>query len=141
MADLRDLTQQGKIRRGSFSREQIEDCLAIARRDLVAAREILEASPEWAYNIAYNAMLQAGRALMFHMGYRTSSEGHHTAVVQFLATVLGEAMQPTVTMMDRMRRNRNRATYDKAGTLTRAQASEACEVAASLVEELARLAT
>ncbi len=40
----------------------------IARRDLETAEEIAETSPDWAFNIAYNAMHQAGRAFLLHRG-------------------------------------------------------------------------
>ena len=41
----------------------------------------------WAHNAAYNAMLQAGRALMFSKGYRPRSQEHQTAVISFVQAV------------------------------------------------------
>ncbi|MFQ5807774.1 MAG: hypothetical protein ACE5I3_15110 [Phycisphaerae bacterium] len=43
---------------------------------------VIETSPEWAFNIAYNAMHQAGRAFMFRAGYWTAGEGPHATVVR-----------------------------------------------------------
>ncbi|MFC1543791.1 HEPN domain-containing protein [Gemmatimonadota bacterium] len=65
MTDYSNLLEEGRIKRGTFSGKQVEDCLEIADRDLKAARENLESNPEWAYLMAYNAMQQAGRALIF----------------------------------------------------------------------------
>jgi uncharacterized protein (UPF0332 family) len=111
----------------------VEDSLHIARRDLDTAATVIETSPEWAFNIAYNAMHQAGRAFMFRSGYRTVGEGHHLTVVRFLEAGLGSEYGDTLALMDRMRRKRNRATYDMVGTITNAEAAEAIAVAEEFV--------
>jgi len=55
---------------------QIKSRFDLAARDLKTAKQMLGQSRDWAYNIAYNALLQASRALMFAEGYRpTSGEG------------------------------------------------------------------
>jgi hypothetical protein len=74
-------------------------------------------SPEWAFNIAYNAMHQAGRAILFHQGFRAVGEGHHATLIRFLEIALGSASDDMLAVMDRMRRKRNRATYDMVGTI------------------------
>jgi uncharacterized protein (UPF0332 family) len=117
MTDYSELVDQGRIKRGRFARRQVEDCLRLARRDLETAQTVLAASPEWAFNIAYNAMHQTGRAFMFHAGYRTAGEGHHATVIRFLEIALGSKYQDVLSLLDRMRRKRNRATYDLAGTI------------------------
>jgi uncharacterized protein (UPF0332 family) len=57
----------------------------IARSNLKSAKRILEID-EWevAHNTAYNAMLQAARALMFAKGYRPMSQEHHVALTSSL---------------------------------------------------------
>ena len=45
--------------------QQIRRQIELARRDLEAAKAMLGVNNDWAYNIAYNAMLQSIRALMF----------------------------------------------------------------------------
>ncbi len=57
------LLDKRQIEQGTFSWEQVEDRIKIARRDLEASAEMLESVHEWAYAIAYNAMLQAGQAV------------------------------------------------------------------------------
>ncbi|MCI0409774.1 MAG: hypothetical protein L0191_14630 [Acidobacteria bacterium] len=99
---------------------------------------MIAASPEWAFNIAYNAMHQAGRAFMFHAGYRAVGEGHHATVVRFLEIALGSQFEDTLALLDRMRRKRNRATYDTVGTISRKETNEAMSVAAEFVAEIAR---
>jgi len=133
-----ELVDDGRIQRGRFSQKQVEDCLRIAERDLATAAALTETSPEWAFNIAYNAMYQAGRALMFQAGYRTVGEGHHATVVRFLEIALGPRHEDTVALIDRMRRKRNRATYDTVGTISRKEAEEAIVAARQFVAEIRR---
>ncbi|MCK4283625.1 MAG: HEPN domain-containing protein [Candidatus Brocadiae bacterium] len=139
MIDYSELLSEGRIKRGRFSRKQVRDSLEIAKRDLETARAIIERSPEWALNIAYNAMHQAGRAFMFGAGYRPVGQGHHVTVVRFLEMGLGAQYADMLAIMDRMRRNRNRATYDLAGTISRKQAVEAIAVAGEFVPEIGRM--
>lgn len=136
MADYSKLVDSGRVKKGRFSRRQVDSCFEIARRDLETSRVVVDVSPEWAFNIAYNAMHQIGRAFMFSSGYRAVGEGHHATVVQFLVTGLGNRCSDIVTVMDRMRRKRNRATYDKVGTISRKEAKEAIANADELMNEV-----
>jgi uncharacterized protein (UPF0332 family) len=49
---------------------EVRQLLDVANRDIATAKKNLEDATDWAYNIAYNAVLQASRALMLHEGYR-----------------------------------------------------------------------
>ncbi len=138
MTDYSELLDDGRIKRGRFSRKQAEDRIEIARRDLETAEEIAETSPDWAFNIAYNAMHQAGRAFLFHRGYRTVGEGHHATVVRFLEMSLGAEHQDVLAVMDRMRRKRNRATYDSVGIISRKEVQEAAATAREFVAEIVK---
>lgn len=138
MTDYSELADARRVKRGQFSQKQVEDCLRIARRDLETAESVIESSPEWAFNIAYNAMHQAGRAFMFHAGYRATGEGHHATVVRFLEIGLGADFQDTLALLDRMRRKRNRATYDAVGTIAQKEATEAIAAATDFVTAMAR---
>jgi len=138
MTDYSELLDDRRVKRGRFSRQQVEGCLAIAGRDLEAADFLIDTSPEWAFNIAYNAMHQAGRAYVFHAGYRAVGEGHHATVVRFLEIGLGRDYEETLMLLDRMRRKRNRATYDTVGTISRREATEAILAAREFANAIAR---
>ncbi|MFC1595489.1 HEPN domain-containing protein [Gemmatimonadota bacterium] len=139
MMDFSDLQKSGRIKPGRFSSKQVRNRLAIARRDLDAARGNLKSNPEWAYIIAYNAMHQAGRAYLFKKGYRTVGEGHHATVVQFIKVDLGSEYSELLDVMDRMRRNRNRATYDETGTISASEAATAVSTAEEFVGKISKL--
>lgn len=138
MTDYSGLLDAGRIKPGHFSRKQVQDCLQIAQRDIETAERLLATSPEWTFNIAYNAMHQAGRAYMFHQGFRAVGIGHHATVVQFLQIALGPDHEEALMLMDRMRRKRNRATYDMVGTISRKEASEAILTAREFVAGITR---
>lgn len=67
---MKRLETQGFIEKGNFSGGQITSNLNRAQRDLRTAKANLKIDEEWAYTIAYHAMLRAGRAFMFASGYR-----------------------------------------------------------------------
>ena len=134
-----DLIESGRVKKGRFSRAQINSCFQIAERDLETAAVVVKTSPEWAFNIAYNAMHQLGRAFMFSSGYRSMGEAHHATVVRFLEIGLGAEFENIVAVMDRMRRKRNRATYDKVGTISVKEANEAISSAEELLVVVRRL--
>lgn len=85
---------------------------------------------DWAYTIAYNAILQAGRALMFSKGYRPDGSHQHIAVVKFAALFLEEN---DAIIFDRMRRKRNSSVYDTAGSVSETEADSAVRHAELLV--------
>lgn len=138
MTDYSDLLNEGRVKRGRFSRNQTQDSLRIARRDITTAQAVIETSPEWAFNIAYNAMHQAARAFMLSAGFRPVGEGHHATAVRFLEIGLGQEYEDTLAVMDRMRRKRNRATYFKVGTISRKESEEAISTARDFVAEITK---
>lgn len=139
MISYSELLDKGLIEPGRFSREQVEDLLKVAQRDLVTSGEVLESAREWAYAIAYNAMLQGGRAFMFQKGYRTRGEGHHLTVIKFLRAGLDPEFENTINVMDRMRRKRNRSMYDTTGAISLKEAGEAVETAHDFVDRVCRI--
>ena len=60
-----DLLRQGKIRPHRARPEEIERLLALADRDIRMARQTMAEDWDWAFSIAYNAVLQSARALMY----------------------------------------------------------------------------
>ncbi len=126
------LRERGLIKPFKAEPRQIADRLGLARRDIEAARSI--PSSDWAYNIAYNAMLQAARALMFAEGYRTAGgEGQHRTVVQFAELALGRTFEEEVRFFEKMRVKRNRAVYDIAGIISETEARQAVEFAEKFI--------
>ncbi|HZL05207.1 MAG TPA: hypothetical protein VFE45_07275, partial [Coriobacteriia bacterium] len=59
-----ELLRQGLLKREAVSQAEVMAALARARRDLSTAGGLLGKDEDWALAVAYNAVLQAGRALM-----------------------------------------------------------------------------
>lgn len=133
MTNYSSLIKGSRIRAGKFSRKQVQDCLNLAERDIVTARRIVAEDPDWGYNIAYNAMLQSARAVMFSKGYRATGEGQHATTIQFAHIALGDEFTSTLEFMDRMRRKRNKTVYDMAGLVSSKEVAEAIATAKNFV--------
>jgi len=104
--------------------QQIKKQMELASRDLKAAKAMLGVNNDWTYNIAYNAILQAVRALMYVEGYRPVGEGQHKTAILFAELALGEKFEDEVHFFDKMRTKRNQAVYDSAGIVSEEEAKQ-----------------
>lgn len=121
------------IRRLPADSRRVEEAFALAARDLSVAGNVLALNPDWAYAIAYNAMLQATRALLFADGFRPAGRNQHVAVVRFVAVRIGP---DEAAVLDRLRRKRHITVYDTAGTIGEAEAAAAVARAAAFVSRV-----
>ena len=112
------MVQEGRIHLFKATREEISKVMDIAKRDLSEAEQIKGTSLDWTYSIAYNAVLQACRAFMFHMGYRPASYEAHKATFEFMQLAVEERLKPTIDYFDRARKKRHRITYEAAGLVS-----------------------
>ena len=130
---IEDLKRQGLIKMVPVDKKKIQDPRDLALRDIATARTILSSDLDWAYTIAYNAILQAGRALMFSQGYRPDGANQHISVVKFVELYLNKNDS---IIFDRMRRKRNNSVYDTAGSITESEAKFAVKQAEDLVKKI-----
>jgi len=70
-----DLLNRGLIKPFAAEKAQSASRLALAKRDIKAAEAMLAIDRDWAFSMAYNAVLQATRALMFANGFRARQQG------------------------------------------------------------------
>lgn len=89
---------------------------------------------DWAFAIAYNAILQAIRALAFSRGYRPIGEAQHKTSVEILHIELGD--DPVVDQINRMRRRRNQVVYSMSGLVSQVEVEEALRVADAMVRRI-----
>jgi uncharacterized protein (UPF0332 family) len=114
---LDNLKKQGFIAQEKIGFDQVVKHISRAQKDLVVAKANLEIDSEAAYNYSYLAMLRAGRALMFNFGCRPIDGQQHKTVVDFCSAVLGRDFKELTLSFDKMRKLRNRFTYDEPGIL------------------------
>jgi hypothetical protein len=116
------------------TRGEIADLLAIVERDL--EESIAGRSADWRLAIAYNAALQAATAALAAAGYRAARGDHHRRTLESLTlTIAWDARR--VKTLQRFRRVRNRTEYDRAGTVSDAEAHEMRELAIALRDRVA----
>ncbi len=126
--NLAELLRAGEIRK-------VEPDMDFAIRLLNSAQEGIKAAEdnvmmkhcEVAFSVAYNSMLNAGRALMFAKGYRASSETHHKSVVNFCAAFLPEDSQVLVNFFNKSRVRRHDIVYGEieSGSIAESEAKTA----------------
>lgn len=129
-----DLLRLGRIKPYSATSKEIAALISLARRDIKAAYRNLDEDPEWAYSIAYNAILQACRALMFAEGFRARGVDHHAVVIQFARDAFHPENGALMTQIDHIRRMRNKVVYDAAGLISRGMAQEVISVAEKVLD-------
>jgi uncharacterized protein (UPF0332 family) len=113
------LVREGSIQSFQASAAEINKALLIADRDLATAFSIKKENPDWAYNIAYNAVLQACKAYMFSQGYRPSSAENHKSTLAFILETLPEPWHTRADYFDRVRKKRHKLVYDEIGLASR----------------------
>jgi uncharacterized protein (UPF0332 family) len=130
---LDDLEAEGFIKKLPVDANKIRDALALAQRDITTARSLLGQDADWAFSIAYNAILQTIRALMFSQGYRPNGSNQHVSAVRFAELFLDPN---TVIVFDRMRRKRHASLYDTVGTISVGEAKMAIATAESVLTNI-----
>ena len=110
--------------------------LQVALRDLATAEKLLPEDLDWTFNIIYNAVLQAARALMLYEGFRPQGAGQHRSVVQFCELALGPEWKRQLALFDQMRRKRHRLIYEVVGLVSRQEVEQALAFARSFVDEI-----
>ncbi len=133
-ASLGKLLQEGLVEEIGPAPGLAKQAIASAEKDLATARAVLKIGNfDWAYAIAYNAMLQAGRALLFRSGYRSRPEHGHVAVVRFCAERLGKKSGVLVELFNKMRVRRHKVVYEQRETVSEGEAKRAIENAAEML--------
>ena len=135
--DLSELLHKGRVEKFQSDPNQIRNQVEIAKNDLASAKKILGIE-EWgvAHNVAYNAMLQAGVALMFSKGYRPKGQEHHVTVIEFVQAVYSAKFQPEVLQaFEKARKRRNDAVYDTPSVISSSQAQNLVKYADTFVSK------
>jgi len=113
---LSDWQKNGWLIEHQTSRQEIEHLLRLVDRDLTDCRTP-SLSPDWRFNIAYNAALQCAQAALAAVGFRSAKDGHHYRVVQSLKLTL-KVEDKIIRKLDAFRKKRNISEYNQAGSVT-----------------------
>lgn len=135
---IKDLENRKFIAKEQIGFDQIIKHINRAHKDLKVSEANLKIDNEAAYNYAYLAMLRTGRALMFSFGYRPIDGQQHKTIVLFSEAILGKDFSKLVAKFDRMRKFRNKFTYQEPGILvSRQEIEQALKSACQFVQKVA----
>jgi len=131
-----ELQKRNLIEKYSVPAEEIEAILEASRSDLKTSQKLLNTDICWAFNIAYNSILEAGIALMYKKGFRPIGEAKHVSVILFLRKILGREYEGHLNRFDQMRRRRNKAVYGVLRDITEYEAKDSVKFALEFIEEI-----
>ena len=112
MKTIKELIDKGLIKKDdSIDFFQVLSVIKKSRRSIKSAKLLVEDDQENSYQLAYEAMLQDGRALVFSFGFRPRAAGSRKIVVDFSKKVLGKEIATTVFKFNKMRKTRHYLVY------------------------------
>jgi len=129
---LSQWANNGWLRPHQTSAKEVQDLLAIVKRDLADAEG--DISADWRFGIAYNAALKLCAILLYASGYRPEKTLQHYRTLQSLPLVLGPDRKADAEYLDACRIKRNTVEYDYVGGATKKDAQELIEFTRELRE-------
>ena len=108
---LQNLLNIGRLHAHVADRDAVQKLFASARRNLADARATA-ISNDNRFDAAYKVVMQCAMVALWASGYRTatSQPGHHQTAIQCLPLTI-EVAQPTVIVLDALRKQRNINDY------------------------------
>lgn len=130
-----DLLKARAIEPVEVQPEEIAGLLDVAKRDIGTAQNLASTDLDWAFAIAYNAILQLSIAYMNSLGFRPRGEGKHFNTFRFLERALPEE-RPMVKRLQKLRKKRNLTIYEHVGLVTEKEAHDVIAFAARYYDEV-----
>ena len=127
---LNDWLKNGWLIEHQTTQREIDDLFRIVDRDLKDC-EVTRLSPDWRFNIAYNAALQCAKAALATAGYRPTRESHHYRLIYSLAYTI-QAKDKLIIQFDMFRKKRNISDYLRAGEVSDLEVKEMIALAKRL---------
>ena len=135
--NLDDLLAQGRLRRRSARKEEIQGLLRVADRDLKDAA-VPGLSSDRRFLVAYEAALALATVPLRCKGYETHGQGHHWTTFQSLPLTMGDDLKDLSDYFENCRNKRNVGAYDRSGGISRSEAAELLEEAGAFKEKARR---
>jgi uncharacterized protein (UPF0332 family) len=138
--NYQDLIEKGLLKEEQIGFTEIGMVLTKAKKSLESA-EVLRQKKffEGAYEMAYEAMLRAGRALIFSFCLRPRVAGSHKTTVEFCARIFGDATGILITMFDTMRKKRHYLVYGAGLDISEFEAEHAIISARDFIYKIEKI--
>ena len=130
-----ELLRRRAIEPVTVTPREIGELLAVARRDIKTAENLVTMDLDWAFVIAYNSVLQLSIAYMAWLGYRPRGEGKHYNTFQFMAEALPDDQQ-MIRRLQKFRRKRNMSIYEQPGLVGEKEARDVIDFAGRYYQEI-----
>ena len=127
---LNEWLKNGWLIEHQTTQREIDDLFRIVDRDQKDC-EVTRLSPDWRFNIAYNAALQCAKAALATAGYRPTRESHHYRLIYSLAYTI-QADDKLIIQFDMFRKKRNISDYLRAGEVSDQEVMEMITLAKKL---------
>lgn len=135
--NYRQFLKERLLRKEKIGFDQINKVLARATRCIRSAKTLVkDGDEEGSFQLAYEAMLLSGRALVFSFGLRPRVIGSHKIVVDFSEKVLGSEYKILTQKFNKMRRKRNYLIYGIGLTTSKTEAKNAIKTAEEFIEKV-----
>ncbi|MGB9598901.1 MAG: HEPN domain-containing protein [Minisyncoccales bacterium] len=132
--------ENNSLQRKKISPQEVERALGKAYKCLKAAELLLKKDvDESVFKEAYDAMLLAGRALMFSLGLRPRTVGSHTITINFCWEYLGADFKTLIEKFRKMKKKRNYLVYGIGLVISRTEAENALKTAKEFVGKISKL--
>jgi len=135
---IKKLKAEGKLRDHQGEFVQIEGLLQDALKDVKEAKAVIRIGERAPFLLAYQAMLKAGRALLFLENLRPADGAQHRTVVQVCEVILGKSFKDLAYQFENMRRKRNQLIYEYGGLLSSSEIESALDDANDWIRAVAR---
>lgn len=135
-----ELRERGLVEEIRPDFRQVSVLLARATKDMATARANVTIDKEWAYIIAYQAMVRAAKAVVMAEGWRVRGREQARTFVTLMGELLGEEGRALVNGFDRMRRRRQDFMEEPQTLIPRYEVEGALRDAQVLIERLTELA-
>lgn len=137
---VKKLIATGLIEERQIGFDQVYKNLKRSIRDIKDAKDTLEINPELTFNCAYNAMLHAGRALMFSFGFRPKDGQQHLTVVEFSSAILGNEFKNLINKYNKARQKRNKFIYEVPDwSISKQEALNTLETAKEFLNQITKI--
>ncbi len=133
----KELITKRLLKKEDISFNQINKVLKKSYQNLKSAKILLKNKCEdEAFELAYEAMMVAGRALAFSYGLRPRAAGSHKIVIDFTEKVLGKDYQVLVKKFDKMRKKRHNLIYEVDISISLTEAKQAIKSAEEFLDKI-----
>jgi len=134
------LLEDNSLQEKKVSFREMESVLTKAYKSLQAADILIKKDiDESAFKEAYDAMILAGRALIFSLGYKPRTVGSHAITIRFCELYLGEEFRTLINKFKKMKQKRNYLIYGTGLMISETEAKNAIVTAGGFVEKIKKI--